>query len=73
VDALLRKFHAAVETGDHTRVQDVLASSLPQESLLYSRAGGYCDAESAFVGVAIEDIRLLNRHMLCCVSEKSMS
>jgi len=34
VDALLRKFHAAVETGDHTRVQDILASSLPQESAI---------------------------------------
>ena len=34
MDALLRKFHAAVETGDHERVKDVLASSLPQESAI---------------------------------------
>lgn len=29
MDSLLRKFHAAVETGDHDHIQSVLATSVP--------------------------------------------
>jgi hypothetical protein len=32
VDALLRKFHIAVESGDHEHIQSVLATSPPVAS-----------------------------------------
>jgi hypothetical protein len=34
VDALLRKFHAAVEMGDHAHIQSVLATSPPVDSVI---------------------------------------
>ena len=34
MDALLRKFHAAVETGDHAHIQSVLATSVPVDSAI---------------------------------------